>query len=155
MLIDIFQHHNWNITGTLSLSYLFSTHLLLWVINHNQISSTTDTVRSAFMPVLFDCFGLSVRKEIAGGVEKSPSSEAFATSSLYEIQNKRNTRYFLWLKLFLLVNIKSNLYLQHIIQFCLTQSWYVSLQACLLCAQSLHLSLKIVIDCLLLLNLHL
>lgn len=74
-----FSPHVYLLKNNLQL-VVFSTHLLLLVVNHNKISTTFDAVLSAFMPVLLHSSGLSVRKEIAARVENKPSKRTFATS---------------------------------------------------------------------------
>lgn len=44
------------------LTRLASTHLLLWAVDDHQVGFSSDAVRSAVIPVLFDVAGLSKRK---------------------------------------------------------------------------------------------
>lgn len=66
------------------ISRLLPAHLLLRVIDHNQVCFAILTVLSALWPVLFNTGGCSVRKEVAGGVVINPPSGAGATRCLWE-----------------------------------------------------------------------
>ena len=77
-----------NILYILSLPRLFTAHLLLLVVNHNQVGSPTNTVLSAIMPVLHNSSGLEARKIVAGGVAKSPVREASSTGFLWQEQKE-------------------------------------------------------------------
>lgn len=59
-------------------------HLLVRVIDHNQVCLVILTVLSAIQPVLFNTGGCGVRKEVAGGVVINPPGGAGATRCPWE-----------------------------------------------------------------------
>lgn len=63
---------------------LLSAHLLVRVVDHNQVCFAILTVLSALWPVLFNTGGCGVRNVVAGGVVTNPPSGAGDTRCLWE-----------------------------------------------------------------------